>query len=404
MTKSPLLSTRNLSVGYEKKEVVKDINLDIFKGEFVSLLGPNGAGKTTLLRTLSRHLPGIKGKVVLKGENIKKIKAHNLAKIMSVVLTQRVVPPLFKVYEFVAMGRYPYTKWTGSLTREDDRVIIQCLGLVHAEDLMFRDISTLSDGERQKILIARALAQDPDIILLDEPTMHLDLKHRMEVMSILHGLCREKGISVIASLHDLEVAAKVSDRVVLIKNDRILAFGTPEDILQKDTVSDLYDFSNAIFNRRLGNIEIRTTPGRSRVFVIGGMGSASVLFRLLCKKGYKIFTGILFKNDIDYFVAKALEIQCFARDITSKNNDEQFTLACRAMEESDFIIDAGFKENDLNLANIEMLEKAVLLKKKVFSLGLDRKRKVFNGHDISRVKFLQTESQLVSAMENRGNV
>ncbi|MCK5313283.1 MAG: ABC transporter ATP-binding protein, partial [Desulfobacteraceae bacterium] len=127
MKKNPLLSTKNLCVGYGKKQVVKDINLDFFPGEFVSLLGPNGAGKTTLLRTLSRHLPILEGSVILNGQNLSWIKSSDLAKIMSVVLTQKVAPPLFQVYEFVAMGRYPHTSWTGNLNKEDDIVVLQAL-------------------------------------------------------------------------------------------------------------------------------------------------------------------------------------------------------------------------------------------------------------------------------------
>ena len=246
--KNPLLSTKNLCVGYGKKQILKAINLDFFSGEFISLLGPNGAGKTTLLRTLSRHLNLLDGSIFLNGRDLRQISSEDLAKSMSVVLTERVVPPLFKVYDFVAMGRYPHTAWTGKLSPEDDCVVMEALTLVRAEDFLFRDLSTLSDGERQKVLIARALAQEPSVILLDEPTMHLDLKHRMEVMSILQGLCRKKGILVVASLHDVDVAARVSDKVALVKDGSITAFGPPEDVLRGDIVSELYDFSNICFN------------------------------------------------------------------------------------------------------------------------------------------------------------
>ncbi|MCK5313115.1 MAG: ABC transporter ATP-binding protein, partial [Desulfobacteraceae bacterium] len=290
---------------------------------------------------------------------------------------------------------------TGNLNKEDDIVVLAALNLVRAQDLMFRDISTLSDGERQKVLIARALAQEPDIILLDEPTMHLDLKHRMEVMSILHDLCREKGICVVASLHDIEVAAKVSDRVALIKDDAIIAFGTPEDILRDDTVAKLYDFSNASFNRLLGNIEIRTKADKAKVFVIGGMGSASVLYRLLTKKGYEVATGVLLKNDIDYFVAKALGIQCIVQDELDIISMESIGQAFKIMEQCDFVIDAGFEAVHLNMANLELLTSAITLEKKIFCMNSCEERKTFNNQDISKVKFSKTESNLVAAMEER---
>ncbi len=404
MEKNPILSTENLCVGYGEKSIVKNINLEFFKGEFISLLGPNGAGKTTLLRTLSKHLDAIQGKVFLNGININAIKSCDLAKIMSIVLTQKVAPPLFSVYDFVAMGRYPHTNWAGNLNIKDDKIVNQSLDLVHAGNLMFRDISTLSDGERQKVLIARALAQEPLIILLDEPTMHLDLKHRMEVMSILHDLCREKGICVVASLHDLEVAAKVSDRVVLIKNDKILGFGHPEDILHNDTVSGLYDFSNACFNRVLGNIEIRTKPDRGRAFVLGGMGSASVLYRLLSKKGYMISTGVLLKNDIDYFVADALGAQCFVRDNLDEISKDKLDEILKLMEQCDFVIDSGFEENAINKANIEILTKALKLNKKVFSMTSQGQRNVFNLDNDLNIVFSKTESDLVNMMEKKEKI
>ena len=228
--------------------------------------------------------------------------------------------------------------------------------------------------------------------------MHLDLKHRMEVMSILHDLCREKGICVVASLHDIEIAAKVSDRVALIKDDAIIAFGPPEDILRDDTVSKLYDFSNARFNRLLGNIEIRTAADKAKVFVIGGMGSASVLYRLLSKKGYEIATGVLLKNDIDYFVAKALGIQCLVQDDLDVISMESVQEAAKILKQCDFVIDAGFETAGLNRANLELLTGAIVLKKKIFCMNGCGQRKMFYDQNISGIRFSKTESQLVASM------
>ncbi|CCK82355.1 ABC transporter ATP-binding protein [Desulfobacula toluolica] len=401
MNNTSILSTRNLCVGYEKKQVLKDLDLDFYPGKFVSLLGPNGAGKTTLLRTLSKHLPPLSGKITIHGKDLSLIRSDDLARIMSVVLTQRVAPPLFRVYDFVGMGRYPHTSWTGRMNSQDDDAVMESLNLVRAQHLVFRDLSTLSDGERQKVLIARALAQEPAIILLDEPTMHLDLKHRMEVMSILQGLCREKGICVVASLHDVEVAAKVSDRVVLIKDGMLHAFGSPEDVLQEDTVSDLYDFSNACFNRMLGNIEIRNRADKARVFVIGGMGSASVLYRLLSKKGYEVITGVLLKNDIDYFVARSLGIQCLVQDSLDIISSQSVQGAVEALKACDFIIDTGFETAGLNRANLDLITTALALKKPIFCMGSPKNREMLNRPDLSDVWFTKTESRLVDLVEEK---
>ncbi len=395
MKDSLVLSTRRVCVGYGKKEILQNIDIEFFKGEFISLLGPNGAGKTTLLRTLSRHLPVLDGTIEINGMNLNSIHSEKLAKIMSVVLTQKVAPPLFQVYDFVAMGRYPHTSWTGKLNKKDHNVVMESLKSVYADDLVSRDISTLSDGERQKVLIARALAQEPAIILLDEPTMHLDLKHRMEIMSILQGLCHKKGICVVASLHDVEIAAKISDKVALLKGNTIQAFGAPEDILQTDTVSDLYDFSNVSFNRLLGNIEIQNKKADlAKVFVIGGMGTASVLYRLLCRKGFQIATGVLFKNDIDYFVAKALGIQCLVQENMDIVSKESIDKAVDVLKGCDFVIDTGFEAGKLNMANLDLLLTALEHKKKIFCMG--EKRDILNGHGNCEVLFSKSEFELVS--------
>ena len=345
--KKPILTCRNLAVGYGQKKVLRQLNLKIYPGEFLSLLGPNGVGKTTLLRTLSRHLPAITGEIRLFKKTLAAISAPDLARIMSVVLTTKTVPPLFKVYDFVAMGRYPYTAWTGRLTPKDDAAVTEALALVRAEHLAFRDLTTLSDGEKQKVFIARALAQEPAVILLDEPTVHLDLKHRMEIMTILQGLCRDKGISVVASLHDLEVAAKVSDRVALIQGDSIIALGAPEDVLAEGTISDLYEFSNACFSRMLGNIEIHSRKDRARVFVAGGMGSSAVLLRLLAKRGYQISCGMLMKNDIDTYVAQSLGAQCLVQEELGPVSSDLLDRALAEMKACDLVVDTGFEVNSL---------------------------------------------------------
>ena len=369
MKSKPVLKTENLSVGYPKKMVLESVNLDFYSGEFVSLLGPNGVGKSTLLRTLSRLLPIRKGRVTVMEKSLEAIPAPELAKVMSVVLTHKSIPPLFQAYDFVAMGRYPHTRWTGRLDEADDRVVMEALTMVRAEDLIFRDMSTLSDGERQKILIARALAQEPEIILLDEPTMHLDLKHRMEIMSILKDMCRRKGICVVASLHDIEVAARVSDRVALIQKHVVDRFGPPEDVLMEDTVSELYDFSDAGFSRLLGNIEFRGNMEKGRVFVIGGMGSASVLYRLLSKKGYQVSTGVLFKNDVDYHVAKSLNISTLIEKSLEPVSSHTIQAAVDVLKGCDAVVDAGFETADLNRGNLALIDSAKALGKPVFRLN-----------------------------------
>lgn len=186
------LNTKDLSVGYESKIVVKDININLIKGETLCLLGPNGAGKTTILRTISKLLDPIKGTVYIEETNIQDVANKELSKKMSVVLTNKFNGGLMTVFNVVAMGRYPYTGFFGYLSDKDIEKIMEALKIVNAEDIKECYFDELSDGQKQKVLVARALAQEPQVIVLDEPTTHLDIKHRLELIEILKRLTKEK--------------------------------------------------------------------------------------------------------------------------------------------------------------------------------------------------------------------
>jgi len=363
-----VLSCRDLSVGYKDKAILSGLNLDFAAGQFISLLGPNGAGKTTLLRTLSRHLAPVSGHIDVKGKPLAAMSAMDLARVMAVVLTDKVSPPLFTVFEFVALGRYPHTNFLGRLTGKDYTEVQNALTAVHALDLASRPFADLSDGERQKALVARAMAQQPELLLLDEPTLHLDLKHRVEVMAILRDACRSRGITVVASLHDVDVAAKVSDKVVLIKGGRVSDWGPPETILTGRAVADLYDFNGADYDRRLGGIELRGHGGRGRAFVVAGMGSGALVYRLLAKQGYAIATGVVHTNDLDYFVARSLGADCMFQTPMEPINGTAMETAAERMAGCDFVIDSGFDVGALNQGNMGLLRAALSNGQTVFSL------------------------------------
>ena len=366
--KQPIISVRDLSVGYGGRPVLHALDFSCETGQFISLLGPNGAGKTTLLRTLSRHLAPVAGEIRVQGRLLSALPALDLARIMAVVLTDKIAPPLLTVFEFVALGRYPHTGYLGRLAAADREVVSSSLAAVHALELAQRLFTGLSDGERQKVLMARALAQEPQVLLLDEPTIHLDLKHRVEVMAILRDLCRTKGITVIASLHDVDVAAKVSDRVALIKNGGILDWGTPESSLTPEAVSSLYEFDKAEFNCHLGGIELKSEGGRGRAFVVGGMGSGALVYRMLAKKGFAIATGVVHANDLDWYVADSLGADCVTIGPMETINGDATQQATTLMEHCDFVIDSGFVLGQANLGNIGLLQTALDQGKTVFTL------------------------------------
>lgn len=393
-----VLSCKNLLVGYRDAPVIDNINLSFKAGEFVALLGPNGAGKTTFLRTLSRHLPPLSGEISLQGKPLASLAQGELARIIAVVLTDKISPPLFTAFDFVALGRYPHTGFLGRLNEYDRQVVSHALFAVHADNLKGRDFASLSDGERQKVLVARALAQEPEILLLDEPTAHLDLKHKMEVMAILRDLCRSDNITVIASLHDVDIAARVSDRVALIKDGSVTAWGDPEKILTDKSVAELYDFDAACFSHHLGSIELRSSgrERRGKVFVIGGMGMGTPVYRLLAKRGYKFATGVIYENDLDYFVAGSLAATCISQLPAGVIGDEAIAEAVLAIEECDMVIDAGISADGPYSENLVLLNRAGELGKPVFMLCPKGKEKEPYGNS----PFLfATINELLDAME-----
>ena len=234
-----------LVTGYTGKHHVKRIseNLSgaIFSGELTCLLGSNGAGKSTLLRTLSAFLPPLGGEVTLLSRPLKEYKARELSTIIGVVLTERVTLQNMSVEELVGMGRSPYTGFWGRLSEVDRKKISDALALVGIESLRGRMVQTLSDGERQKVMIAKALAQETPIIFLDEPTAFLDYPSKVEILHLLHRLSREAGKTVFLSTHDLELALQIADRIWLMDKAGGVHIGTPEALTEDGSLERFFN-------------------------------------------------------------------------------------------------------------------------------------------------------------------
>ncbi len=234
MTTKPLLAAHELVAGYggRRRRIVLDgVSIELSAGEMVAVLGPNGAGKSTLLRTLAGMLPALGGRLELDGESLASLSARRRARRIGVVLPERVAPGMLRGSELVALGRYPRTGWAGGLGREDLEVVERMLAAVGAAHLAARDVATLSDGERQRLMIARALAQEPRLLILDEPTAYLDLPGRVEVMDLLARLARS-GSTVLISTHDLDLALRAAGRVWLLGHGGELRSGKPGELLR----------------------------------------------------------------------------------------------------------------------------------------------------------------------------
>lgn len=237
---SDFLSTENLTVGYDGQPLIREVCLSVQRGRIVTLIGPNGSGKSTILKTVVGQLSKVSGTVLLEGSPMEQLRQNEIAKKMAILMTQRVHPELMTCFDVVSTGRYPYTGALGLLSKEDKRIVMDAMALVHSADLADRPFEAISDGQRQRILLARALCQQPELIVLDEPTSYLDIRYKLELLSILKRMVREKNLAVLMSLHELDLAARVSDTVVCVAGDRIDKVGKPEEIFTREYIAKLY--------------------------------------------------------------------------------------------------------------------------------------------------------------------
>ncbi|MEH2338699.1 ABC transporter ATP-binding protein [Nostoc sp.] len=287
-----ILTTHNLTIGYKTSRktvrcVASDISVSLEAGELVCLLGPNGAGKSTLLRSLAGMQPPIVGQVRLLGENIYHLKPQELAKRLSLVLTEKVDVGMLSAYTLVSLGRYPYTDWWGNLTPQDEAIVLWAIKSVGAVHLAERQVSELSDGERQKIMIARALAQSAIVMLLDEPTAFLDLPRRVEIMQLLRQLVRETNQAILLSTHDLDLALRIADKVWLLSTNGILHVGAPEDLVLSGAFADTFRSEGVEFDIASGEFHLHTYH-KGEINVIGE-GIASVwTIRALKRAGFQV--------------------------------------------------------------------------------------------------------------------
>lgn len=393
-----MLRTNNLSVGYDKKVVVSDINIEVKNGEILCLLGSNGAGKTTILRSLSKLITPIKGEIYLNDVDIKHISRKTLSKKMALVLTNRLLGDLMTVQDVVNMGRYPYTGFFGNLSKKDLMMVDDSLESVNAIHLKKRYFDELSDGEKQKVLVARALVQEPEIIILDEPTTHLDIKHRLELMNILKKLSKEKSISVILSLHEIDIALKSCDKVALVKNNKVIAYGQPEDMVDENMINSLYELDDKNFNSLLGAVEI-SNKSKNEVFIIGGGGKATPIYRAFTKRGIGIYSGVIHENDIDYEIGRTMGIKLFTEKPFESISDESFDLAIRNLNNSKIIIDTGFSVGEANKRNIDIIKEALKLDKKVYSFRTKIEGNKYYKSLSNNIEYVDKVSQVVDNID-----
>lgn len=350
--------TEKLAVGYQNRPLIKDIEVCLEKGEILTLIGPNGAGKSTILKSIAKQLEPIGGVIWLDEKNLDSRSGKDLAKEMAVVLTERLKTEMMTCEDVVATGRYPYTGKFGLLSKEDYRIVDEAMQLVHVTSIKDMDFTKISDGQRQRVMLARAICQEPEIIILDEPTSYLDVKYKLEFLSILQEMRRKIGLTVIMSLHELDLAERVSDKILCVNGSAVERFGTPDEIFKFGYISRLFSISVGSFDEENGTMELCKPENPPRVFVIAGGGSGKSVFRKLQRAGTAFVTGILFENDMDYPVARALSEDVIAVKAFEPISEQAVKAAKRRIDSCEKVICCRKEFGIFEKANEELAEYA----------------------------------------------
>ncbi|MCS7143176.1 MAG: ABC transporter ATP-binding protein [Aigarchaeota archaeon] len=371
------LESKDLAAGYANLKVLDKVTLGIKRGELVVVLGPNAAGKSTLLKTLAGLLWPLGGVVYIDGIELTGLRPTEIAKRVGLLLTDRLRMSRMTAMEVVSMGRYPYTGPLARLSERDRLVVRECMMLTGTLELSERPFDELSDGQKQKVMLARALAQEPRVLILDEPTTHLDPRNRVEVCLLLKRITETKGISAIASLHDVELALRIADKLLVVSSGSVALYESPEEFVYAGGVGDLYGFNRYLsFDERTMTIEVRANSqddDKLAVFVIAGGGTGALVYRALVRQGHRVSTGILHSNDVDYSVARGLGIEVISEKPFEEIKPETFASGKEALMNADVVVYTNPPLGTINALNSELVRFAHSSGKTVINVDVNRK-------------------------------
>ena len=348
MSEKGYLQTKKLCVGYQKHIVVDNIEISLEQGEILTLIGPNGAGKSTVLKSIARQLETLGGSIYLDQKELSRLSGQQLSQSMAVVMTQKLRAEKMTCEDVVA---------------SDCKVIKEAMELVQVTQIKDLDFNKISDGQRQRVMLARAICQEPQILILDEPTSYLDVKYKLEFLSILQEMKHQKKLTVIMSLHELDLAERISDQILCVNGTTPERFGIPQEIFTKGYISKLFGISSGSFDEKTMNAELPRPCGKPSVFVIAGDGTGRNIYRKLQRKNIPFATGILFENDLDYPVAKALATEVIANESFEPIKGKTLEAAKATLSECDHVICCRSHFGTFEKANEELLSYAKQLGK-----------------------------------------
>lgn len=359
-----MLVGESITAGYNQTPVVHDASVRVASGQVVALLGPNGSGKTTLLRTLARTLTPFGGRRLLEGKPYEAYSPTEFARYVAYAPQETPAEMGFTVAELVMMGRYPHQKGFWGVSRADRDAVRRAMEHTGVAHLAERTISQLSGGERQRVNLARALAQEARYLLLDEPTTHLDLHHQTQLMHMLRQHAQEQGVGALLVLHDLNLASQYADWIALMSQGRIVAQGTPDEVLQPTLLESVYHTPvlrqmNPLTGRPLlfalsSDADPQVAPNAPQAFVIAGGGAGAELYYALLAAGWRVSTGVLNLLDTDEEIARALKLEHITEPPFSPISDEAYQRAQQVVANVDAVVIADAPFGHGNLRNLQL--------------------------------------------------
>ena len=358
MREQNILTVTEGSVTFGDKSILQDISLAAGGGEFIGIVGPNGAGKSTLLRALRGLIPLVTGEVRLFGRPVRELGDKEIARQIAYMQQDVNVRFGFTALEVVLAGRYPYLNWWSNESDEDYRIARKYMAFTGVEQLADRPVQQVSGGERQRILLAKVLAQETPLIFLDEPTANLDLTYQEEVFRYCRTLAGQ-GKLVLLVAHDLKMAAKFCSRLILLAGGRVVADGAPVEVITEENLSEAYGLHSAVFTNKItGQLDIHTYEGaatslRPQLHIIGGGGSACDILRLLRENSFPVTGGVFHEGDSDADACEAFDMDCVLAKPFTVISNEQGEANRRKIVGADWTIVTNTYWGEQNLDNLQ---------------------------------------------------
>jgi len=414
-----MLKIEKINCSLDNTLILKDVDFQVNRGDFLGIVGPNGSGKTTLLRAISGILPLTKGKVYLEGEDVSRMDKKKIARKIAMVPQNTFINFPFTAMEVVMMGRNPYLGRFDREGRKDLEKVRESMILTKTHHLRNRKVTQISGGELQRVVIAQVLAQDTDILFLDEPTAHLDINHELEILSLITRLNRERLLTAILVTHNLNLAARYCRKLILLKDGKIYARGEVEDILTPENIKSVFHIKALVKKHPLtGSIytlpicfngKIETAKG-GKIHLVCGGGSGSSLLRKLWEKGFEVSTGVLNVFDADSEAATLLNIPVVGEAPFSPITFESYQKNMKMIRNSKIVILTEVPFGEGNLLNLMAVRDALKEGIKVIVINKtpiqerdytkDKATEIFEDLKRDGASFVKDEKEAISLIEN----